>query len=222
MLQVDLQSHKARCILARMMTHTVKAKTELLSLQQIVDRAVAKAGGQKRLAQLIAARFGVPVTQQTIAYLQSRGRADRRPATRSVLTPFICAIAGLSPTYVPKPVGNKRSSNKVRDEAKEPLRVARMITVQIIGNGKATRMEFTREALKLAKWFMDLDVTDRADILEYTQRKRDLAGMLKVHDDHHGGGGDPPPDATPLPAEPKKTAKFAAKRLSPSRKRLPV
>ena len=177
------------------------------SLQDLVDLAVRKCGGQSELAREIKRRFGVVVRPQNIEWLRQR---TRKPAQRSSLTPYIATIAGVDPAWAPKP-----NLKGVASRTKEPLRVARTVAVKIKETGKVVKVELTTEVLRVAKALMDMDADDRLEVVAKVEALEIQRRALKGR--HRGPDRELDHMARPDTPEGKELRRSATKKKGVSR-----
>jgi hypothetical protein len=117
------------------------------TFQDRIDVAIARAGGQSALAEKVSRYTGKKVDPQVIQYLASRKRAKRARASR--FTPAIAAVTGLRAEWLAHEKGPRDD-----DPPAPELTVA----------GEIDGMEFTKQAIEVAKAFMDLPRRRRDEI----------------------------------------------------------
>lgn len=108
--------------------------------QDRLEEAIKRAGGQSELARKLTRYTGNTVSPQAIQYLADRNR--RKPARGSRLTPAIAAVTGMRAEYL--------SDGKLPRDADAPAPPALETTMEVEG------VELTKQALNVAKAFMDL------------------------------------------------------------------
>lgn len=157
------------------------------TFQKRLALAIKRAGGQSALARKIFARFGIATSPQRIQYLSRSSGA--KPARSSGITAQIAAVAGLNAEWLAtgkgaRDAGDERSLKRAKDE-RMIHEQARELRITLIGTGETIKMEITKQALEVAKAFMDLPVNERNKIERKVMTLR-LQYLEEVPDDKLG------------------------------------
>lgn len=118
--------------------------------------AIERAGGQSELARKIQERYGLKISPQRIQWLASPTVA--KPAKGSRITPQIAGVAGLRAEWLASGKGlrDEPEPPKSRGSANGAHKQAAVVSIRVKETGEVVKMELTKQALEVAKAFMDL------------------------------------------------------------------
>lgn len=120
------------------------------TFQEWIRRAIEKAGGQSELARALRRRFPtLRVTPQAIQHL-AVPKKGKKPAQASRLTPYIAEVVGLPVYGIASPTNGTHQPEGPRYLA-SPVNKNTLERAQEVDG-----VEFTKDALLVAKAFMDL------------------------------------------------------------------
>lgn len=187
-----VQSNKDLCRLHSMITGQ--------TYQDWIDAAVAKAGDKSKLAAKVRALLppGLTFSVQSVQHLARRKPKKGKPARGSKFTVFIAEAAGIAPYGSDNVNVNNRMGSIGQTVATKPL-----LNVEI--TGEVEGMEYTRESLQIARWFMELKGATRQTFAMDIERAYLSEGRGKL--DHEVGRHLPLPPLTPDPGGRRSKAK---------------